>query len=206
MTPEEIRAKALECAIRWVDDTCSTPDMLSMAATFEGYIKEATPAPAVKPVWVKPPSTNRLAPLPSIVTPGDTVAEGPREHLDHDGDLWGPLCARCAHSREIHKSGGCHFPEVNAFGAMTHCECEGYTDVRPASRTLVQAVECARCEQPWSDTHGQPGDPCPADVTPEPSQAGCTCHKHTHRYGQFTSPDRCLQSGCYCRWAGGRTA
>lgn len=41
-----------------------------------------------------------------------------------------------------------------------------YEDARPHSA----APECGKCGAPWSDTHGQPGDPCaPAPSAPAPA-------------------------------------
>ena len=54
-----------------------------------------------------------------------------REHTDHDGELWGALCKGCGHSRGAHHHDGgtCLY----ILPDMGYCQCEAFTDVRPAS-------------------------------------------------------------------------
>jgi hypothetical protein len=96
-----------------------------------------------------------------------------------------------------------------------YCPCEldsaGAVDApakpRSASHPVTMKVVCHLCKEPWTDGHGQPGDPCAgplhpaetaalANVKPEPPKATCTCH-HNHKH-IVTDKFFCGHQGCYC--------
>lgn len=154
MTPDEIRAKALDCALTVFGHrpVVDREEVLRWADRFVEYIT----GPPTEQVDHNP---YPAAPTRRIVVP-EQRADAPGEHLDHDGELLSALCAGCAHSRGVHKLGGCHVVTKAGPGeAAEYCTCERFTEVRPTQKIRI-VPECRLCGKPWSDVHGQPGDPC----------------------------------------------
>lgn len=141
MTPQEIRAVALQAAVTratTLSQVPTTSEIKQLADVFAEYITgpESVPLKEVR----HPLPQRRVVPIPE-------QRDEPTEHIDHDGELWGALCAECSHSGGLHKFGGCHQIVDNA---STYCPCEGFTDVRPAG-----TVPCT-CEHD-RQVHGSHG-------------------------------------------------
>lgn len=129
MTPQEIRAAALQVAVGYAATRSvvfTATELKNLADTFAEYIEG--PEPEVQSL---PPLPQRRA-VPIL-----KQCDEPAEHIDHDGELWGALCAGCAHSKGVHKFGGCHFPIEGSDGhTLGYCDCGSFTDVRPAGGAL----------------------------------------------------------------------
>jgi len=113
MTPEEIRAHALNAAARWGVgwQMESAPDVIALAKVFARYI-------AGDPVH---PPTSAPAPVTSAPAPGETVES-----------VWGPQCTECTHSAGVHLHSGC-----------THDGCTCTRSEREASASGVKCIRCA---------------------------------------------------------------
>lgn len=66
-------------------------------------------------------------------------------------------CADCGHDRDRHRP-VCAVAEAG----RGVCRCNAYKAPLPVREKTVTAPACGLCKQPWSDGHGQPGDPCSA--------------------------------------------
>lgn len=65
-------------------------------------------------------------------------------------------CADCGHAKDRHR------PACAVFEAGKGvCRCNAYKAPLPVREKTVIVPVCGLCKQPWSDGHGQPGDPCP---------------------------------------------
>jgi len=118
--------------------------------------------------------------------PGCTLFPGTAEHFEHDPGPCGD-CLRGVHPHVFRPCGepGCQCPEFRdpEPGDVGHPRppvtlADALADPTPVSLDLlwsppvVITPECGLCKAPWSDGHGQPGDPC----TGAPKQlVGCTC-------------------------------
>jgi hypothetical protein len=155
--------------------------------------------------------------LSTLRVPPYLGANTPAEHVPHDCD-WGVPCFGCGHVSGVHARGGCH-----AMKDGEYCGCEldsaGAVNApakpRTASHPGTVKVVCHLCKEPWTDGHGNPGDPCagplhPAETATKPRssplaaavRSTCTCHdNHTH---VVTDTFFCGYTGCYCPNAGKR--
>lgn len=72
-----------------------------------------------------------------------------------------PETCRCGHAKDRHRP---HCAVVMRDDHGVICRCDGFgpsLPVRSPERVEIHRHECGLCKQPWSDGHGQPGDPCP---------------------------------------------
>lgn len=59
----------------------------------------------------------------------------------------------------------------------------------------VRPVRCGVCDGAWSDSHGQPGDPCTRPSAPAPGYCECGHTKWAHDH----SPGGCRAAKCTCK-------
>jgi hypothetical protein len=104
VTPEEIRARALDAAVALLRGHATTVDaVVSLAEEFAEYIAGPTvPLSAGAPA-VTSTSASELC------------------------DDWGPKCTGCGHVEGVHLSReGCTAPERDADGVRSECTCARY--------------------------------------------------------------------------------
>ena len=98
MTPEEIRARALDAAVALLHGHSTTVDaVVSLARVFAEYI---------------------TGPLPPVSAPLPSAPASETEALN----VWGPACTECGHIEGAHTSDGCHVWKHSALGP-NRCEC-----------------------------------------------------------------------------------
>jgi len=179
MTPDEIRAYALDAASRmgaaWRME--SAPDIVALAKVFARYI-------AGDPVH---PPTSAPAPGVSASPPNETVES-----------VWGPPCPGCTHSAGVHLHSGCQADECRctwnereARAASTECQCGECTHslrVHDGSGCILNGCGCTRTR---TTRITPPSAPAPV--------VKCQCgHPHSEHQGRRQFCAAWLNTGNIC--------
>ena len=113
-----------------------------------------------------------------------------------------PEACRCGHGEDRHRPHCSVY--LRALGRI--CRCDGFGPDLPVRKKTVIVPVCGLCKQPWSDGHGQPGDPCPGveEARQHPNDwtdalwrvqqlcGACAAGNHPHVFHP------CAQTGCAC--------
>lgn len=133
-------------------------------------------------------------------TPGCEEFPGTERHFEHDPEPHEVGHPEPASACRCHDANGnsidvteplCHRAAPEGAHEATRCTFCGWLWSRhsphPGAPRQVRTPECGLCKQPWTDGHGQPGDPC-ADA---PKQlVGCECG---HRWGMHVYGFGCIR-------------
>jgi len=139
--------------------------------------------------------------------PGCTEFPGAEAHFEHDPDPHEVGHPEPASACRCHDANGnsidvtealCHRAAPEGAHEAARCTFCGWLWSRhsphPAAPRQVITLKCELCKQPWTDGHGQPGDPCAG----APKQlVGCGCG---HGWGVHdeTGCARARNGGCTC--------